>query len=63
MSAINHEGNQRASRMSGRPPRSSAGRTNPDVVIEHIDPRLFGSAELDVLEHSFGDIVARVLGR
>jgi len=49
--------------MSGRPPRSSAGRTNPDVVIEHIDPRLFGSAELDVLEHSFGDIVARVLGR
>lgn len=49
--------------MSGRPPRSSAGRKNPDVVIEHIDRCVFGSAELDVLEHSFGDIVARVLGR
>lgn len=63
MSATNPEGNQRSPRMIGRLPRSSARRTNPDVVIEHIEPRLFGSAELDVLEHSFGDIVARVLGR
>jgi len=35
----------------------------PDIILEQIDPFLFGSAELDVLENYFGDVVARVLGR
>lgn len=36
---------------------------NHEIVLEHIDPDLIGTAELDAIERYFGDLVMQVLDR
>lgn len=58
----------KVTRASYHPSLASARRldeTLPDrrIVLENIDAGVVGMAELDALEHYFGDVVERVLGR
>ena len=51
----------------GKPPRlvvePLADQRDRQIVLEHIDPDLFGAAELDVIACYFGDLVMQVFDR
>ncbi len=57
----------RADRPDAKPPRLTVGpiavMRDRQIVLEEIDPDLISSAELDVLERYFGDLVMQVLDR
>lgn len=57
----------RADQPVGKPPMlvdgPLAGLRNHEIVLEHIDSDLIGTAELDAIERYFGDLVMQVLDR
>ena len=57
----------RADQPAGKPPilvdGPLADLRNHAIVLEHFDPDLIGTAELDAIERYFGDLVMQVLDR